>query len=74
MKNVFNFCSKVDFSFVIEYLAHEDINIHEIDDIDVLYDKVIESFNQFETSPYYLQDTSHLQAVKDFLNDTRWNI
>ena len=64
-----NFCGNIDFQFIIEYLAHNDININDIDNIDLLYENVYNTYLAFECSPYFTQDTSWLQSIKDFFNN-----
>jgi hypothetical protein len=71
MKQIIKFCDKADFYFIIEYMAHHNTNLNEIDDIDLFYQQVAESFQRFEISPQFLQSTSYLQAIKDFLNSDK---
>lgn len=67
MKQVFKFTDRADFYFIIEYLAHYDYIVEDCD-IDLLYESIKEEFEQFEVSKYFLQNTSYLQAVKDYFN------
>ena len=67
MKNTMTFCSRTDFTFIAEYLAHYDYIIEDCD-IDLLYESILEEFKMFETSKYFLQNTSYLQAIKDYFN------
>lgn len=67
MKNTMTFCSHTDFIFIAEYLAHYDYIIEDCD-IDLLYESIKEEFEQFEVSKYFIQNTSYLQAVKDYFN------
>jgi hypothetical protein len=68
---MFKFTDRADFIFIVEWLAHNNININDCDDIDSLYDECLEFLKRFEVSPHYLQSTSYLQAVKDYLNSTK---
>lgn len=67
MRHVFKFCNKPDFYFICEYLNHHKIDLNSGDDIDALYEQVTENFKCFEISPQFIQNTSYLQAIKDFL-------
>ena len=67
MKNTISFCSRVDFTFIVEYLSHYDYTVEDCD-IDLLYESIKEEFEQFEVSRYFIQNTSYLQAVKDYFN------
>lgn len=67
MKNTMAFCNRTDFTFIAEYLAHYDYIIEDCD-IDLLYESILEEFKMFETSKYFLQNTSYLQAIKDYFN------
>lgn len=67
MKNTMAFCNRTDFTFIAEYLSHYDYIIEECD-IDLLYYSIKEEFEQFEVSKYFIQNTSYLQAVKDYFN------
>ena len=67
MKNTIAFCNRVDFAFIVEYLSHYDYIIED-GDIDLLYESIKEGFEQFEVSKYFVQNTSYLQAVKDYFN------
>ena len=68
MKNTIKFCDRADFYFIVQYLACHNIDINNCDDIDALYDDVNEAYRLFEVSPQYLQSTSYLQAINDFLS------
>lgn len=68
MKNTMKFCDLSDFVFIAEYLAHNDIKLNEIDNIDELYQDIKQAFQAFEVSAQFTQSTSYMQAVKDFLN------
>lgn len=61
------FCNRTDFTFIAEYLSHYDYIIEDCD-IDLLYESIKEEFEQFEVSKYFIQNTSNLQAVKDYFN------
>ena len=67
MKNTMTFCSRADFTFIAEYLSHYD-HIVEDCDVDLLYESIKEDFEEFEVSGYFIQNTSYLQAVKDYFN------
>lgn len=67
MKNTMTFCNRADFTFIAEYLSHYDFVIENCD-IDLLYESIKEEFEQFEVSKYFIQNTSYLQAVKDYFN------
>lgn len=67
MKNTMKFCNRTDFTFIAEYLSHYDYIIEDCD-IDLLYESIKEEFEQFEVSKYFIQNTSNLQAVKDYFN------
>ena len=67
MKNIMTFCNRTDFTFIAEYLAHYDYIIED-SDIDLLYESIKEEFEMFEASKYFIQNTSYLQAVKDYFN------
>ena len=62
-----SFCSRVDFTFIAEYLSHYDYIVEDCD-ADSLYESIKEEFEQFEVSRYFIQNTSYLQAVKDYFN------
>ena len=66
---MFKFTDRADFVFIIEWLSHNNIVVDSCDDIDKLYDDCLESYAMFEVSPHFLQSTSYLQAVKDYLNN-----
>lgn len=68
MKNIIKFCDRADFYFIVQYLAHHDIDINTCDDVDELYNDVNEAYKLFEVSPQYLQSTSYIQAINDFLS------
>ena len=67
MENKITFCNRTDFTFIAEYLSHYDYIIEDCD-IDLLYESIKEEFEQFEVSKYFIQNTSYLQAVKDYFN------
>ena len=67
MKNTMSFCSRVDFTFIAECLSHYDYIVEDFD-VDSLYESIKEEFEQFEVSRYFIQNTSYLQAVKDYFN------
>ena len=67
MKNIITFCNRADFTFIAEYLSHYDYIIEDCD-IDLLYESIKEDFEMFEASKYFIQNTSYLQAVKDYFN------
>ena len=67
MKNTMSFCSRVDFTFIAEYLSNHGYIIED-HDVDSLYESIKEEFEQFEVSRYFIQNTSYLQAVKDYFN------
>ena len=69
MKNTMSFCSRVDFTFIAEYLSHY-VYIVEDCDVDSLYESIKEEFEQFEVSRYFIQNTSYLQAVNDYFDKT----
>ena len=67
MKNTMSFCSRADFTFIAEYLSHHDYTIEDCD-VDLLYESIKEEFDLFEVSRYFIQNTSYLQAIKDYFN------
>ena len=62
-----NFC-KYRFRNVYSMENTQDEDIIEDCDVDLLYENIIEEFEQFEVSKYFIQNTSYLQAVKDYFN------
>lgn len=61
------FCKHADFTFIVEYLAHYDLILDDCN-IDYLYDDILTEFLSFKNSKFYYQDTSYLQAIKNYLN------
>lgn len=67
MNNTTTFCNRTDFTFIAEYLVHYDYIVEDCD-IDLLYESIKEEFEMFEVSKYFIQNTSYLQAIKDYFN------
>lgn len=54
--------------FTLEWLAHNNINIQVIDDVDQLWGVITKEYNLYTTSSHMgNMNTSTLQTVKDFL-------
>lgn len=68
MKNTITFCDRADFYFIVQYLAHRNIDINNCDDVDELYNDISDAYNLFIVSPHYSKSVSYLQAINDFLS------
>lgn len=56
--------------FILEWLAHNNINIHVIDDVDQLWSVITKDYNLYTTSSYmHNMSTSTLQTIKDFFDE-----
>lgn len=56
--------------FILEWLAHNNINIHVIDDVDQLWSVITKDYNLYTTSSHmHNMSTSTLQTIKDFFDE-----
>lgn len=54
--------------FILEWLAHNNINIQVIDDVDQMITVISKEYEQYLTSDHVFNpNASSLQSIKDFL-------
>lgn len=56
--------------FTIEWLAHGQVNLKRIKDIESLNAWIYEDYNKFKESKYYKQNTNDVQCMKEWLRCT----